>query len=168
MKRLSAALVFCLLAAFGSPRPAFAHAAGTSYLILQLPKEGEVAVRWDLSMQDIVWTVFVDADYDGNVTWQEVQNARTALGSAVLAQITVQRGGEPCALSVKDFALASRSEQNFLSAALVADCPQRGLTTVGGPLFMSGDASQRVLLSAIRGEEQFTGVLSAADPAWSE
>ena len=33
---------------------------------------------------------------------------------------------------------------------------------------MSGDASQRVLLSAVRGEEQLTGVLSAADPAWNE
>jgi hypothetical protein len=168
MKRLPAAILLCLLAAFSAPRPAFAHAAGTSYLILQLPQEGAVSVRWDLSMQDIVWTVFVDADYDGNVTWQEVQNAQAALASAVLAQITVHRGGAPCALAVKDFALASRSEENFLSAALTADCPQRGLTTVGGPLFMSGDASQRVLLSAIRGEEQFTGVLSAADPAWSE
>jgi hypothetical protein len=35
-------------------------------------------------------------------------------------------------------------------------------------LFMSGDASQRVLMSAARGEEQFTGVLSAADPVWNE
>jgi hypothetical protein len=168
MKRLTAALLLCLLATFSSPRPAFAHAAGTSYLILQLPEDGAVAVRWDLSMQDIVWTVFVDADYDGNVTWQEVQNAKGALDSAVLAQIAVQRGGVPCAFSANDFALASRSEQNFLSAALTADCPQRGLTTVGGALFMSGDASQRVLLSAVRGEEQFTGVLSAADPTWSE
>ena len=79
-----------------------------------------VAVRWDLSMQDIVWTVFIDADYDGNVTWQEVQNAKAALGAAVLAQISVQRGGAPCALSVKDFALASRGEENFLSVALHA------------------------------------------------
>lgn len=168
MKRLTAALLFCLLATFSSPRPAFAHAAGASYLILQLPQDGPVAVRWDLSMQDIVWTVFIDADYDGNVTWQEVQNAKGALGSAVLAQIALQRGGAPCALAVDDFALASRSEQNFLSVALTATCPQPGLAAVGGALFMSGDASQRVLLSAVRGEEQLTGVLSAADPAWSE
>lgn len=169
MKRLFAAFLFCLLATFSSPQPAFAHAAGTSYLILQLPAgDAPVAVRWDLSMQDIVWTVFVDADYDGNVTWQEVQNAKTALGAALLAQISVQRGGVPCALTVNDFALASRSEQNFLSVAMQAACPQGGLTAVGGGLFMSGDASQRVLLSAVRGEEQLTGVISAAAPTWSE
>jgi hypothetical protein len=33
---------------------------------------------------------------------------------------------------------------------------------------MSGDASQRVLLSAVRGEERLTSVISAAEPAWSE
>jgi hypothetical protein len=154
---------------FCSPQFAFAHATSTTYLILQLPQgDGPVAVRWDLPVQDIAWTVFIDADYDGNVTWQEVQNAKAAISSAMLAQISVQRGGAPCALSVRDFALASRDELNFVSVALAADCPQRGLTTIGGLLFMSGDASQRVLLSAIRGKEQLTGVISAADPTWAE
>jgi hypothetical protein len=169
VKRLSTAILLCLVANLGSPQPAFAHAAGTSFLILQMPRDdGAVAVRWDLSMQDIVWTVFVDADYDGNVTWQEVQNANTALESAVRAQISVRRGAADCLLSVKDFALAKRGEENFLSVVMEAACPERGLTNVGGALFMSGDASQRVLLSAVRGEEQLTGVISATDPAWSE
>jgi hypothetical protein len=154
---------------FISPQPAFAHATSTTYVLLQLPGGDEpVAVRWDLPVQDIAWSVFIDADYDGSITWQEVQNAKTAISSAMLAQISVKRGGAACALSVRDFALASRDELNFVSAALAADCPQRGLTTVGGPLFMSGDASQRVLLSAVRGKEQLTGVISAADPTWSE
>ena len=169
MKRLSATLLLSLVAMFASPQPAFAHATSTSYLLLQLPTgDGPVEVRWDLAVQDIAWTVFIDADYDGSITWQEVQNAKAAITSAMLAQISVQRGGAPCALSVRDFALASRDELNFVSAALAADCPQRGPAVVGGPLFMSGDASQRVLLSAVRGKVQFTGVLSAADPFWSE
>jgi len=33
---------------------------------------------------------------------------------------------------------------------------------------MSGDASQRVLLSAVRGREQLTGVLGADSPVWNE
>jgi hypothetical protein len=169
VKKLFAAILLCLAGTFGVSQSVFAHAASTSFLILQLPADdAPVSVRWDLSMQDIVWTVFVDADYDGNVTWQEVQKARPALGTAVLAQVSLQRGGVPCSLAVKDFALATRSEQNFLSVALQADCPQRGLMSVGGLLFMSGDASQRVLLSALRGKEQLTGVISANDPTWSE
>ena len=169
MKRLFAALLLCVAATFGSPQAAFAHAQGTSFLVLQLPHgDGPVAVRWDLSMLDIVWSVFIDADYDGNVTWQEVQNAQAALSSAVLAQISVQRGGAACALAVRDFALAKRGEENFLSVAMAADCPQPGLASVGGALFMSGDASQRVLLSAARGEDQLTDVLSATNATWQE
>lgn len=168
MKRPLAALLLCLFGMFGATF-AHAHAASTSFVILKLPNgDGPVAVRWDLSLHDIVWVVFVDADYDGNVTWQEVQDAKPALNKALLAQMTIQRGGAACALRVQDFALAKRSEQNFLSVAMQADCPKAGLATVGGSLFMSGDASQRVLLSAMRGGVQLTGVLSAGEPSWIE
>jgi hypothetical protein len=169
VKKLPAALLLFLVA-FGSlPQVALAHAQSTSFLILQLPAgDAPVSVRWDLSLQDIAWSVFIDADYDGNVTWQEVQNAKPALSAAVLAQITLQRGGAPCALSVTDFALAKRTEQNFLSVAMQAACPKSGPAVVGGDLFMSGDASQRVLLSAHRGNEQLNGVLSATAPSWIE
>lgn len=168
MKRLFATLLLCLVGGFGATF-AHAHAASTSFVILELPQDdGPVAVRWDLSLHDIVWVVFVDADYDGNITWQEVQDARPALANAVLTQMSVQRGGATCSLRVKDFALATRNEQNFLSVALQADCPESGLMSLGGSLFMSGDASQRVLLSAVRGEEQLTGVLSADENSWDE
>ena len=65
--------------------------------------------RW----QDIVWTVFIDADYDGNVTWQEVQNARPALGAAVLGQISLQRGEAPCALSREGFRAGQPQRTEF-------------------------------------------------------
>jgi hypothetical protein len=167
VKKLLPALFVCLLGVIGFSPGAFAHSTSTSFLIISAADE-PVGVRWDLSLQDIAWMVFIDADYDGNVTWKEVQDARPALTSALLAQISVQRGGAPCALGVKDFALAKRAEQNFLSVALQATCPKQGLLGVGGTLFMSGDASQRVLLSATHGSGQLTGVLSAASPVWSE
>lgn len=169
MKKVFPALLLCLAANFGSSLPAFSHAASTSFLVLDLPaRDGPVTVRWDLSLHDIVWVVFVDADYDGNVTWKEIQDAKPALSSALLAQLSAQRGGAPCVLRIQDFALAVRSEQNFLSVVMQGECPESGLVSIGGSLFMSGDASQRVLLSAVRGKSQLTGVLSAADPWWTE
>jgi hypothetical protein len=80
----------------------------------------------------------------------------------------MQRGGVPCALQIKDLALAARVEQNFLSVALVGNCPRAGLLALGGGLFMSGDASQRVLLSATRGAQKLAGVISPAAPRWQE
>lgn len=128
MKKLLSALL-CLLGVFGGPS-ALAHSTSTSFLIIDVAAE-PVTLRWDLSLADIAWTVFIDADYDGNVTWQEVLNARPALGAAVLGQISLQRGGVPCALTVNDFALASRSEQNFLSVAMRANVRNAGWPPLG-------------------------------------
>jgi hypothetical protein len=169
VKILLSLLASCLFGTIGVSSPALAHAASTSFLIVEIPQAADpVALRWDLSLADVAWMVFIDADYDGDVTWKEVEDARPALATALLAQIVVKRGGAPCTVRVQDFALAVRAEQNFLSVALIAACVQPGLLAVGGPLFMSGDASQRVLLSARRGSEQLTGVLSAASPEWAE
>ena len=159
-----------MLVALGASRPASAHATSTSYRLIDLPSADEpVSLRWDLSVQDIVWSVFIDQDFDGVVTWQEVVAARERyITPSVLAEISLARGGAPCALTVGDLALAERTGLNFLSVALTARCPNPGPITVGGSLFMSGDASQRVLLSATRGKEKLTGVVSPETPAWTE
>ena len=156
---------------FGPSAPAFAHAASTSFLILQLPQgDGPVAVRWDLSLHDIVWI---------GVHRRRLRRQRHLAGGAgceagveqrrCSRRLSVQRGGAPCALRVQDFALAStrasRTSSRWRCRPTVRNA---GLSSVGGPLFMSGDASQRVLLSAMRGEVQLTGVLSAAKPSWTE
>jgi hypothetical protein len=167
-KVLITSLMF-LLAAISLSTAALAHTTSTSFLIVDIAGPDEpVPLRWDLALADVAWMVFVDADFDGNVTWKEVQEARPALTEAVLAQVSVQRAASPCGVSVRDFSLVVRAEQNFLSVALTAVCPKPGLLTVGGPLFMSGEASQRVLLSANRRGDQLTGLLSTGTPTWSE
>ncbi|HEV8443313.1 MAG TPA: HupE/UreJ family protein [Steroidobacteraceae bacterium] len=169
MKRplLAALLCLCLGAIH---RPALAHATSTSYLIFEVPEStAPVEIRWDLSVQSIVWSVFIDQDYDGVVTWREIQDARAHyIEPAVLAEIAVKRGGADCPLRVRDLALADHGGQHYLSVALTAACPKNGLLAVGGSLFMSGDASQRVLLSATRGREQLAGVIGADSPVWNE
>jgi hypothetical protein len=169
LKRILISL-WLALAALGVAADASAHATSTSYLLIDAPRQdGEVGLRWDLAVQDLMWSIFIDQDFDGVVTWQEVVAARAqAIEPGVLAQIAVARGGAPCGLRVKDLALAERTGQNFLSIAMTAECPRPGLLMVGGPLFLSGDASQRVLLSATRGREQLAGVISAESPAWLE
>jgi hypothetical protein len=167
MKRLVP--LWLLLAALCHAPAALAHAASTSFISIGIPDDaGPVDVRWDLSLQDLVWTVFIDADVDGEVTWGEIEAARPAIASALFGQIAIDRGGAACTLAVRDFALARRLEQNFLSIALDARCPRPGALQVGGPLFMAGDASQRVLLSATRGASKFQGVITPDSTGWIE
>ena len=166
MKALFAGL-FAALSLLGAA-PAIAHSTSTSFLDVELPEaEKAVELRWDLSLHDLVWTVFIDRDFDGAVTWREVQDSRATIEQAVLSQLAVTRGGEPCALRLEDLALAERLEQNHLSARLTASCPRAGRLAVGGALFMSADASQRMLVRALRGEQVIAGVVSPGE-RWEE
>lgn len=168
MQRILFAILLSL-ANFAGARCAFAHSTSTSFLQLELPNAaGPVGVRWDLAVHDIVWSVFIDRNFDGVVTWAEVQAAGPTIENAILGELAVQRGGVACKLRFADLALAKRMEQNFVSVAMFADCPRAGLLGVGGTMFMAGDASQRVLLSARRGKETFAGVLSASTSNWLE
>jgi hypothetical protein len=157
------------LLALGISPAAFAHSTSTSFISVDLPTdENPVELRWDLSIHDIVWTVFIDRDFDGAVTWGEVQAASANIERSLLHEISVSRGGTPCALALRDLALADRVEQHYLSTALTATCPAHGALSIGGSLYMSGDASQRVLVSGHRGGESLTGVISATSGNWVE
>ena len=145
-----------------------AHAQSTSFLVLDIRDDGPVPVRWDLSVHDLVWSVFIDADYDGLATWREIEDARASIVNAALAQISVERGGVACALRVDDLAMTHRAELDHLSLRMIADCPRTGRLAIGGPLFMTGDVSQRVLISAHRGKETLAGAVSAAATTWNE
>jgi hypothetical protein len=154
----------------GASHVAFAHSTSTSYLLIDAPREdGPVEVRWDLAMHDIVWNVLIDQDYDGVVTWQEVLDSRARyIEPALLGQLSLQRGDAPCTLRVSDVALAERAGMNHLSVLFAASCARPGRLEVGGPLFLSGDAAQRVLLSLTRGTTQLAGVIGAENPGWLE
>jgi hypothetical protein len=158
MKAILAGL-FAVAAMPGSP--AFAHSTSTSFLDVEVADaEKPVVLRWDLSLHDLVWTVFIDRDFDGVVTWREIQDSRSSIEHSVLSQIDVTRGGAPCALRMGELALAERLEQNYLSVLLTATCAQPGRLGVGGALFMSADASQRMIVSAKRGGQTIAGVVS--------
>ncbi|HEX5162558.1 MAG TPA: HupE/UreJ family protein [Steroidobacteraceae bacterium] len=169
MKRILVRLLLGI-ALLGAGPAVFAHSTSTSYLRLDAPEaDGPVTVRWDLALHDIVWNVLIDQDYDGIVTWQEVLDSRSRyIEPGVLSQISLARGGVACSVAVSDVALAEVSGQNHLSVMLSAACPKAGLLAVGGNLFMSGDASQRVLLSMHRGGRQLAGVIGAETPTWQE
>ena len=147
---------------------ACAHAISTSHLRVEPGQGAAVELRWDLSLHDLVWSVFIDADFDGVATLQEIRDARPAIEAAVLRQIQVARGGQPCDVAAGDFALANRAGDDYLSVPLRAHCPAPGLVSVSGPLFMTGDPSQKVLLSATRNGESIAAVISADSPSWVE
>ena len=161
-------LVVCCLIACAWSAGAFAHSTSTSYLDVSAREDGSVPLRWDLSVHDLAWSVFIDADYDGLATWGEIEAARTSITNAAISQIEVFRGGEACQVVVDDIALAERAGENVVSLAMSASCARAGPLRIGGALFMTGDASQRVLIAVTRDGARFAGVISPDSPVWEE
>ena len=168
MNRAILAWLACIAALLAGP--VAAHTTSTSYLRIDAPRaDGPVSLRWDLAVHDLVWNVYIDENYDGVVTRQEVLDSRKeSLDPSVLSQISLQRGDAACRLAIEDVALAERSGQDLLSVEFKVDCPQAGMLIVGGPLFTFGDAAQRVLVSVTRGTETLAGVISSDNPLWRE
>jgi hypothetical protein len=148
---------------------AFAHDAGTSYLHIAAPSpEADVALRWELAQHDILSSIFIDGDFDGAISGPELEAAREQIAAAVRSQISLERGDAVCEVRVGAPTLTRRDALDFLTVPLTALCPQPGLLKVGGFMFMPGGTGQRVLLSLQRGGDVLTGVISAAEPVWSE
>jgi hypothetical protein len=160
--------LFISWVAWANAAPAHAHVTSTSFMELDTAADGAVTLRWDLALHDLIWSVFVDADYDGVATWEELQSAAPALETAVLAQIDLSRDGARCVTRVAGFTTIRREDGDYLSMNLRADCPRAGLLSITGPLFMSGDPAQSVLLTLRRGVQRISGVINVSRPAWTE
>ena len=144
-KRLFGIAGLMLLALAGAPA-AHAHAQSTSYLELETRDSGPVPVRWDLSVHDLIWSVFIDADFDGAVSPQELAAARQRyLVPGVLSQVSLRRGGAHCTVNVRDAVLSTRQNESFISIAMRAHCLQPGLLEIGGNLYRLGEGSGAVL-----------------------
>ena len=96
-------LVVCCLIAGACSAGAFAHSTSTSYLDVSAREDGPVPLRWDLSVHDLAWSVFIDADYDGLATWREIQAARTSITRTTSANgaMSGTRSGRALGLPVK-------------------------------------------------------------------
>src|SRR5690349_848287 len=78
-----------LLLALAVPHATRAHTQSTSFIAIEMRGDEPVALRWDLSVHDLIWSVFIDADFDGLASQEEIEAARAAIEKAVLAQITI-------------------------------------------------------------------------------
>ena len=65
-----------------------AHKLSDSYLSLRLDGT-ELTGQWDIAVRDLEFTVGLDADGDGTVTWKELRDRRAAVADYVLARLKI-------------------------------------------------------------------------------
>jgi hypothetical protein len=162
-------LLFLLLALAGASQ-AHAHATSTTYLNIDATAERAAAprLRWDISLHDLLWTLDLDVDRDGSITWGEIDSRRAAIGELAMRNLRMTRGASPCELVVTDLLLARHAGEPHVSLDLRARCKAAGPLQITGSLFFAEDASQRTLMDLTTPAGRFAAMLSATEPSWRE
>ncbi|WP_199754509.1 HupE/UreJ family protein [Pseudoduganella lurida] len=93
MGRLLLVLLSCLLMA-----PAQAHKSSDSYLVLTV-NGANVEGQWDIALRDLDAALGLDADGNGELTWDEVRGRHQAIAAYALSRLELGSGGHRCPLT---------------------------------------------------------------------
>ena len=159
-----------LIAAFvlGAAGKAEAHFTSTSYLTAESSASADVGITWDVSAADLHWSLGLDRDGNGAITWQEIESRRADIGSFALEHLSVARGGEACEPRFTNLLLTAHAQEPHLSLEFRASCGKQGALSLAGDLFFDTNTTQRTLISVTTPAGQFTSILSPGSPCWTE
>ncbi|WP_300318975.1 HupE/UreJ family protein [Accumulibacter sp.] len=133
-------LPLCLVA-----RPALAHKASDSYLILDV-SGNTLSGQWDIALRDIDFALGLDLDGNGEITWGEVRTRHADIDAWALGRLGVQRGG-PCRVRVTDHLVDSHTDGAYAVLQLAGECPRAdGDVSLSYRLLFELDALHRGLL----------------------
>jgi hypothetical protein len=155
--------------AFIAPSSAEAHFTSTSYLTATSAQTSDdVKITWDVSTADLHWSLGLDRDGDGAITWQEIEARRDEIGALALEHLSVARGGRECDARFTDLLLAQHFQEPHLSLDFRATCAKQGALSISASLFFDSNTTQRTLISAVTPAGEFTSILSPDSPLWAE
>jgi HupE / UreJ protein len=160
--------LIALFLAWAAANPAQAHFTSTSYLTAADSATGEARITWDVSAADLHWSLGLDPDGNGIITWAEVEARRDDIAALARAHLTVARGGEPCTTPFADVLVTSHAQEPHLSLDFRAQCGRSGPLSLRADLFFDTNTTQRTLINVTTRAGQFTSILSPDSPTWVE
>ena len=158
MRRLFlACLLLCSAAA-----PAHAHKPSDSYLTLRVDG-AHIDGQWDIALRDLDYALGLDADGDGQLTWDEVRAQHAQIAAYALARLTlaaqdaqaarttptgaVQATQEPCAITAGEQLIDQHTDGAYTVLRFRATCPTApAALRIGYRLFADTDPQHKGLL----------------------
>jgi hypothetical protein len=119
VRRLIAALL--ALAALLTAGSAWAHKPSDSYLTLDVDGR-QVAGQWDIALRDLDMAIGLDADGNGELTWNEVRARQDAIAAYALARLKLASAGAACPLQMTDMLLDDHSDGAYAVLRLKGMC----------------------------------------------
>jgi HupE / UreJ protein len=166
MKRFVSAAAVIVALVIASLSPASAHKSSDSYLSLQL-KGQKISGQWDVALRDLDYALGLDVNNDGIITWGELRGLQSPIASYLLAHLTLQSDGNPCATHVVEHLVDDHSDGAYEVLRFEADCvgpPQ--ILQVGYDFFFDLDPQHRGLVRLEANGQTHTAVLSPSQKTW--
>jgi hypothetical protein len=149
-----------LLVAF----PAFAHKPSDSYLTLAV-SGARVHGRWDVALRDLDNLIDLDADGNGEVTWDEVRARQSAIAALALGHLALSADDATCPTAARGLRVASHSDGAYAVVDFDADCPHAPRTlAVTYSLFFDVDPQHRGIVRIDDGAGTRTAIFSPREP----
>jgi hypothetical protein len=100
---------------------ALAHKPSDSYLTLGASGR-VIAGRWDIALRDLDYTLGIDLDGDGAITWGELRGRLSEVDAYALPRLVVAEGGVACAPRVNDHQVVTHSDGTYVVIHFVLEC----------------------------------------------
>lgn len=101
---------------------ALAHKPSDSYLALDV-KGKQVSGQWDIALRDLDMAIGLDADGNGELTWDEVKARHPAIAAYALSRLALSgQDGKPCPLTVSEHLIDDHSDGAYAVLRLNATC----------------------------------------------
>lgn len=163
MRRWRAGVLGLLLAACMAD--ASAHKPSDSYLTLQVSGR-QVTGQWDIALRDLDMAIGLDADGNGELTWDEVRARQPAIAAYALSRLGLEvsgtgGAGAPCPLAVTAHMLDDHSDGAYAVLKLSASCPVDVVTLdVTYKLLFDIDPQHKGLLRLVHGALTSTAIFT--------
>lgn len=134
-----------------------AHKPSDSYLSLRINGQ-QIDGQWDIALRDLDFVIGLDADGNGELTWDEVRTRHENIAAYALSHLTVSNGSAACPTTVREQLIDDHTDGAYSVLRFNAVCADPPIAlTVAYRLLFDVDPQHKGLLKL-----QNRGVTSTA------
>lgn len=113
------ALIFVIASVLSAP--ANAHKSSDSYLSLNIA-ESKIDGQWDISLRDLDFAIGLDANGDGEITWDEVRAKQTDIAAYALSRLSFVGNDTACPATVSAHLIDDHTDGSYAVLRFNAVC----------------------------------------------
>ena len=124
----------------------YAHKPSDSYLTVDIHGT-RIEGQWDIAIRDLEYTIGLDENGDGAISWGELQTHHADVAAYAIARLKLYSDGVSCPIRIKQHLVDNHSDGAYAVMRFVADCAIKPhALTVDYNLFFDIDPQHRGLM----------------------